>query len=81
MADRVQLNSRAITALLKSTEVRRDLEERVKRGAAAAGDGYEFESSIGRTRALAMVWADSPAAKWREDREHNLMRAQDAMRG
>ncbi len=81
MADRVKLNSRAIAALLKSPEVRRDLEDRAKRGAAAAGPGYSYESSIGRTRALAMVWADSPEAKWREGREHNLMRAQDAMRG
>lgn len=80
MANGVQLNGRAIASLLKSEEVRRDLEKRVKRGASAAGDGYASESSIGRTRALAMVWADSPSAKAREGRQHNLMRAQDAMR-
>lgn len=81
MADRVKLNSRAIEALLKSPEVRRDLEDRARRGAASAGSGYAFESSVGATRALAMVWADSPGAKRRESREHNLMRARDAMRG
>ena len=49
MADRVKLNSRAIEALLKSPEVRRDLEDRARRGAASAGSGYAFESSVGAT--------------------------------
>lgn len=81
MANGVKLNGRAVAALLKSPEVQRDLAERARRGAVAAGSGYASESSIGYARALAMVWADSPEAKWREGREHNLMRAQDAMRG
>lgn len=77
---KVKLNSQGVRALLRSTEVRNDLERRARRIAAAAGDGMEAESSIGRNRARASVWTATIEAMRAEADEMALTRALDAGR-
>lgn len=73
-------NSRELDALLRGPEVRRELGRLTDRAAAQAGPGFASEVNDGRSRALAMVFPDTPRASARERREHVLMRAQDAFR-
>ena len=77
----IKLNHQELDALLKSPEVQKELEKRVSRAARAAGPGFESKVSVGRTRALAMVWAESRVAARRNAKHHTLMRVQDQMRG
>lgn len=81
MADDLQLNHAELDKLLKSPEIQRELDKRASRAAAAAGPGFRSEVSVGRTRAMAMVWPDTPAARARDARDHTLMRVQDQLRG
>lgn len=76
----VKLNSKAARELLRSTEVRRDLEARAKRIADAAGDGMEASSMIGRSRARASVITATPEAMVAEATDRELTRAIDAGR-
>lgn len=78
---KITLNHGAIDALLKSQGVQSELRKRTDRAKNAAGDGYSSEVSVGRTRALGMVWADSAAARRDNAKNHTLMRARDQMRG
>jgi hypothetical protein len=80
VADSVKLVSKGMRELLRSDEVRQDLEKRAKRVAAAAGPGHESSSTIGRTRALAMVWTGTPEAMVAEATDRTLTRAVDAAR-
>lgn len=73
-------NSREFDALLKGPEVRKELDRLTKRAASRAGSGFESETSVGRGRALGMVYPTTRGAFFRERREHVLMRAQDAFR-
>lgn len=80
MADGVRLIGKGMRDLLRSDEIRRDLEERAKRIAAAAGEGMESSTTIGRTRALAMVWTETVEAMVAEATDRKLTRAIDAGR-
>ncbi|HLS33716.1 MAG TPA: hypothetical protein VK039_09000 [Brevibacterium sp.] len=73
-------NSREFDALLKGPEVRGELDRLTQRAASRAGSGFESETSVGRGRALGMVYPATRSASSRERREHVLMRAQDAFR-
>lgn len=77
---KVELNSAAVGRLLKSKEVQAELAKRTGRAAAAAGDGYRAEVTVGRTRALGMVRAESAKARRDNAQNHTLMRARDEMR-
>lgn len=82
MADvTIKLNTAGVRELLRSEEVRRDLEERAQRMAEAAGEGFEASSSIGTTRAHATVRTASFAARKAEATDRALTRAIDAGRG
>jgi len=78
---RVEPNHAGIRELLRSDGVRRDLERRAARVAAAAGDGMAYDSDVGTNRARATVWTESFDAKVDEATERNLTRAIDAARG
>lgn len=80
MADDIKLNRAGMKELLRSEEVRRDLERRARNIAVSAGDGMGHSSTIGRKRALAMVWTDTPEAMVAEARTRKLTRAIDAGR-
>lgn len=77
----VKLNSREIDKLLKGPAVQKELKRRVDRAAAAAGPGFESSVTVGRTRAMGRVGAETPQA-WRQNaRDHTLMRVRDQLRG
>lgn len=77
---RIELNRSAIRDLLQSEEVKVDLEERARRIASAAGQGFEVNSAIGRTRARAEVRSATVEARLAEARERVLTQAIDAGR-
>lgn len=77
----IKLNSRAIDALLKGPEVQKELRRRVGRAAAVAGPGFAASVTVGRSRALGRVTAETPEANRENARNHTLMRARDQMRG
>lgn len=76
----IVLNRKGIAQLLKSPGVQADLARRAKAIAAAAGDGMEASSTIGRTRARASVVTATFSAKEAEARNRVLSRAFDAGR-
>lgn len=78
---RVEVSSAGIQAVLKSAEVQADLEARANRIAAAAGDGFEAGSRIGKTRARASVITASRKARLAEAEDRALTKALDAGRG
>ena len=78
---RVELNSAGIDQLLKSPEVMAELQRRAGRVAAAAGEGFEAETYIGRDRARAVVRSTTAKAARAEAQDRALTRALDAARG
>lgn len=77
---RVKLNRRNVAALLKDERVRANLEGRARRIAQRAGSGFEADSVIGRNRARATVWTDTPEARRAEAQANALTAAIDAGR-
>lgn len=77
---RIELNSAGVQQVLQSAGVAGDLAARAQRIAASAGEGFASSSTTGRRRALAMVWADTAAARRAEATEAALTRAIDAGR-
>lgn len=77
----VKLNSREIDKILKGSGVQKELKRRVDRAARAAGPGYEGSVTIGSTRALGMVSAETVEAARDNARNHTLMRTRDQLRG
>ena len=77
---RVKLNRAGIRALLRSTEVERDLDARARRIAAAAGEGMEVETEVGPARARSAVFTATRDAQEAEATDRTLTRALDAGR-
>ncbi len=80
MARDLKLNSRGMVDLLRSDGVHRDLRARAERIAAVAGRGMSVDSEVGRTRARAWVWTDTPEAMIAEATDRRLTRSIDAGR-
>jgi tRNA A37 threonylcarbamoyltransferase TsaD len=59
---KVKLDSKAVAQMLKSPEVEADLLARARRIATAAGPGMVALSSVGSTRARAVVITSTPEA-------------------
>ena len=78
---RIVLKSRGIKSLLRSAEVRSDLERRAAAIKSAAGDGFESDSRTGTNRAHASVYTDTYDAMVAEARNRTLTRALTAGRG
>jgi hypothetical protein len=76
----IKLVSVNMRELLRSDEVRNDLERRARNIAQAAGRGMEYSSTSGRNRALAMVWTETPEAMAAEAYLRKLTRSIDAGR-
>jgi hypothetical protein len=76
----IKLVSVNMRELLRSDEVRNDLERRARNIAQAAGKGMEYSSTTGRNRALAMVWTETPEAMAAEAYTRKLTRSIDAGR-
>jgi len=78
---RIEVNSAGIQSILKSDEVQELLRTKADRIAAAAGDGFEASSRVGKTRARASVITVTRAARLAEATDRALTRAIDAGRG
>jgi hypothetical protein len=77
---KLELDHAGMRKLLRSDGVRAELARRAAAIAERAGDGFAHDSSIGRNRALAMVWADNADAQRAEVKDLALTRAIDAGR-
>jgi hypothetical protein len=77
----IVVNRAAIGALLRGPEVLADVARRAHRIAAAAGAGYEADSSVGRRRARGTARTATVQAMHAEATSGNLRRAIDAGRG
>lgn len=71
----VELNSAGIQELLKSSEIQAACTEQAKKVASRAGDGFAVDSYIGKTRANAMVFAETAEANKRNMQENTLLKA------
>lgn len=78
--DSFKLNRKGVRELLRSQEVRKDLERRARKVAAKAGEGHRVDSSIGRNRARASVITETPEARVAEAKRRNLTASLDAGR-
>ena len=61
--------------VLKAEYMRRAVDEVAKQIQARAGDGYVASSTIGRKRALAMVYTDTPEAMRDNNQNNTLLKA------
>lgn len=75
---RFQLNRAAVRQLLKSEGVQAELHRRALRIAAAAGEGHEVESFVGKNRARETVRTTTVPAAIAESAHQNLTRAIEA---
>ncbi|HEL2592353.1 TPA: hypothetical protein TZ820_001425 [Streptococcus suis] len=67
-----KLNRAGVRDLLKSPEMQAVLNDKANDIRNRAGDGYESDIYVGKTRANAMVYADSFQAK-RDNKKHNTL--------
>lgn len=71
----IELNSAGIQELLKSAEIEAVCKEYADKVANRAGDGYEVNTQVGKTRVNAMVFADSFAARKDNLKNNTLLKA------
>lgn len=77
---KIELNRGSVRDLLRSNEMRRDLEERGRRIAGAAGPGHRVDSDVGPNRVRVAVITDTADARRGEATGRTLTRALDAGR-
>ncbi len=77
---KVKLNPAGVKDLLRSSEVQGDVQRRVDRIAAAAGEGMKSGVTVGPVRARGGVWTATNRAKRGEAKDRRLTRALDAGR-
>ena len=70
-----QLNYAAVGQLLKSSEMQSVLEDKAKNIKQAAGSGYAQDIYVGKTRANAMVYAETYQAKKDNYKNNTLLKA------
>ncbi len=70
-----KLNHSGVGQLLKSAEMQNILEEKATGIRNRAGEGYKQDTYVGKTRANAMVYADSYAAKRDNMKNNTLLKA------
>ena len=68
----IELNSAGIQELLKSAEIQGYCEELARGVASRAGDGYEVDTMVGKTRVNASVYAATKEAN-KENLENNTL--------
>lgn len=80
MSKRIKLNNKGFRELRTSPGVKRDLMNRAKRVADAAGEGFEAHESPSKNRARATVGTRSSKARRRQSKDNVLQRALNAGR-
>lgn len=71
----IELIDSGIQELLKSDEIKSYCEELANGVRDRAGDGFEVNTHVGKTRANAMVYADTKEAISRNYKENTLLKA------
>ena len=69
------LNRIGVRELMQSTEMQMVLNERASQAVQRLGAGYASDSYVGKTRANAMVYADSFDAKLENLRNNSILKA------
>ncbi|CYX62069.1 hypothetical protein [Streptococcus suis] len=72
---RFKLNRKGVAELMKSSQMQSILTEKAKMVASRAGEGYASDIYVGKTRANAMVYADSIKAKRDNKKNNTLLKA------
>lgn len=72
---RFKLNRSGVRSLMQSPEMQAVLKEKASAAQSRLGPGYESDIYIGQTRANAMVWADSFAAKVDNMKNNSILKA------
>lgn len=67
-----ELNSAGVRELLKGSEIQSVLNAKASEIRSRCGNGYEQDSHVGKSRANAMVWAESFKAK-RDNKKNNTL--------
>lgn len=80
MRARIELNSQGVRELLKSNEIKADLQRRAEAIARAAGPGFIADSTVGPNRARASVGTTDIDSMRAEAEDRVLTRAIDAGR-
>jgi hypothetical protein len=70
-----KLNRSGVASLMKSAEMQGVLEEKATAVRNRAGDGYKQDTFVGKTRANAMVYADTYQAKKDNMKNNTLLKA------
>ena len=70
--NKFKLNKAGVRELMKSQEMQDILKEKASAIKGRCGDGFEHDIHVGKNRANAMVWADTPEAK-KDDNENNTI--------
>ncbi|MGF2169130.1 hypothetical protein ACQUEQ_12010 [Enterococcus casseliflavus] len=69
------LNRSGVASLMKSAEMQGVLEEKATAVRNRAGEGYKQDTFVGKTRANAMVYADTYQAKKDNMKNNTLLKA------
>jgi len=70
-----KLNRSGVASLMKSAEMQGVLEEKAAAVRNRAGEGYKQDTFVGKTRANAMVYADTYQAKKDNMKNNTLLKA------
>lgn len=70
-----KLNGAGVAALMKSSDMQTVLKNHATSIKNRSGNGYEQDVHVGRSRANAMVWASTQAAKRDNSTNNTLLRA------
>lgn len=70
-----KLNSSGVRQLLQSAEMQNVLAAKATEIKTRAGDGFEQDTYVGKTRANAMVYADTYEAKRNNSKNNTLLKA------
>jgi hypothetical protein len=70
-----ELNKPGVRSMLQSADARRICEQVAREIANRAGEGFEVDSAIGRTRARASVFTATSSARRRQAKEHTLQKS------
>lgn len=75
MSKNFKLNRAGVRELMTSKEMQSILKEEASAIKSRCGDGYDQDILVGKNRANAMVWADSPQAKSENSENNTILKA------
>jgi phage-related protein len=73
--NKFKLNRAGVRELMQSQEMQKVLKEKADGIKARCGDGYEQDMLVGKNRANAMVWADTPKAISDNSENNTILKA------